>query len=108
MRGLDYPANFVLYTNRSKNTSIPKPVQHSFFSTIDWEKLKNKKQDPPFKPTVVSDEAFYFDSSFTSKTPKGNKAVIINEILTAGILTAAVAAESVRDPMGTAALGHAA
>ena len=46
---------------------------HCFFSTIDWDKLKAKKQDPPFKPTVVSDEAFHFDSSFTSKTPKGKR-----------------------------------
>lgn len=45
--------------------------QHSFFATIEWDKLKQKLQDPPFKPTVVADEAFYFDSSFTSKTPKG-------------------------------------
>ena len=48
---------------------------HCFFSTIDWEKLKAKKQDPPFKPTVVSDEAFHFDSTFTSKTPKGNNTI---------------------------------
>lgn len=48
---------------------------HCFFSTIDWEKLKAKKQDPPFKPTVVSDEAFHFDSTFTSKTPKDSPGV---------------------------------
>ncbi len=46
-------------------------LNHSFFATINWEQLRQKKQDPPFKPPVVSDEAFYFDTSFTSKTPKG-------------------------------------
>jgi len=49
--------------------------QHSFFTTIEWDKLKQKLQDPPFKPTVVSDEAFYFDSTFTSKTPKDSPGV---------------------------------
>ena len=58
--------------NISGPNGIDDLFQHSFFCTIDWAKLKDKLQDPPFKPTVVSDEAFYFDSSFTSKTPKGN------------------------------------
>jgi len=49
--------------------------QHAFFTTIDWDKLKQKLQDPPFKPTVVNDEAFYFDPSFTSKTPKDSPGV---------------------------------
>ncbi len=44
---------------------------HSFFSNINWEDLMAKRISPPFKPTVASDEAFYFDSAFTSKTPKG-------------------------------------
>ncbi len=47
--------------------------KHAFFATIDWDKLRQKMIDPPFKPTVVSDEAFYFDSTFTSKTPKGKQ-----------------------------------
>ena len=46
---------------------------HSFFVTIEWDDLSNKKLDPPFKPTIVPDETFHFDSSFTSKTPKGKK-----------------------------------
>merc|ERR1719369_1667263 len=49
--------------------------QHSFFATVDWDKLKQKLQDPPFKPTVVSDEAFYFDATFTSKTPKDSPGI---------------------------------
>lgn len=45
---------------------------HSFFATIDWEKLFNKEIQPPFKPAVSrADDAFYFDSEFTSKTPRG-------------------------------------
>jgi hypothetical protein len=46
--------------------------RHPFFSSIDWSALLAKKITPPFKPTVVSDEAFHFDSIYTSKTPKGN------------------------------------
>lgn len=45
---------------------------HSFFATIDWEKLYKKEIQPPFKPAVSrADDAFYFDSEFTSKTPRG-------------------------------------
>ena len=50
-------------------------MSHSFFSTIDWNRLKVKGIDPPFKPAVVSDEAFYFDPTFTSKTPKDSPGV---------------------------------
>ena len=46
--------------------------QHPFFATINWDDLIQKKVDPPFKPTIVPDETFHFDSTFTSKTPKGN------------------------------------
>ena len=45
--------------------------QHPFFATINWDDLIQKKVDPPFKPTIVPDETFHFDSTFTSKTPKG-------------------------------------
>ena len=44
-----------------------------FFSTIDFDKLYKKILNPPFKPAVVqTDDAFYFDQEFTSRTPKGN------------------------------------
>jgi len=49
--------------------------EHAFFTNIEWDKLRQKLIEPPFKPTVVSDEAFYFDSSFTSKTPKDSPGV---------------------------------
>lgn len=47
---------------------------HSFFATIDWDKLMRKEIQPPFKPAVSrADDAFYFDKEFTSKTPKGKR-----------------------------------
>lgn len=46
--------------------------QHCFFQTIDWPALSKKNVIPPFKPAVSrADDAFYFDSEFTSRTPKG-------------------------------------
>lgn len=46
---------------------------HPFFATIDWNALYKKEIKPPFKPAVSQeDDAFYFDSEFTCKTPKGN------------------------------------
>ena len=43
-----------------------------FFSTIDFDKLMKRTIHPPFKPAVVqTDDAFYFDTEFTSRTPNG-------------------------------------
>jgi p90 ribosomal S6 kinase len=44
---------------------------HPFFEKIDWIKLYKKELSPPFQPTVHSDETYYFDREFTSRTPKG-------------------------------------
>lgn len=45
---------------------------HPFFSTINWEKLYARQIMPPFKPVVNRvDDAFYFDTEFTSRTPRG-------------------------------------
>ena len=45
---------------------------HDFFSTINWKKLVAREVQPPFKPVVNRvDDAFYFDTEFTSRTPKG-------------------------------------
>jgi p90 ribosomal S6 kinase len=48
--------------------------RHAFFATINWDKLFKRQVAPPFKPAVSRvDEAFYFDTEFTSRTPKGEQ-----------------------------------
>lgn len=50
--------------------------KHPFFATIEWEKLLRKEVQPPFKPACSrADDAFYFDSEFTSRTPKDSPGV---------------------------------
>uniref|UniRef100_A0A8C1Y123 Ribosomal protein S6 kinase n=1 Tax=Cyprinus carpio TaxID=7962 RepID=A0A8C1Y123_CYPCA len=50
--------------------------RHSFFITIDWNKLFRREINPPFKPAVARpDDTFYFDSEFTSRTPKDSPGV---------------------------------
>ncbi|XP_071766315.1 ribosomal protein S6 kinase alpha-1 isoform X2 [Centroberyx gerrardi] len=50
--------------------------RHCFFSTIDWNKLFRREIKPPFKPAVARpDDTFYFDSEFTSRTPKDSPGV---------------------------------
>uniref|UniRef100_A0A1B6EJE7 Ribosomal protein S6 kinase n=2 Tax=Cuerna arida TaxID=1464854 RepID=A0A1B6EJE7_9HEMI len=50
--------------------------KHPFFATIDWDKLLRKEIQPPFKPAVSrADDAFYFDSEFTSKSPKDSPGI---------------------------------
>ncbi|XP_059374976.1 ribosomal protein S6 kinase alpha-1-like isoform X2 [Carassius carassius] len=50
--------------------------RHSFFITIDWNKLFRREIKPPFKPAVARpDDTFYFDSEFTSRTPKDSPGV---------------------------------
>ncbi|XP_060071671.1 ribosomal protein S6 kinase 2 alpha-like [Ylistrum balloti] len=47
-----------------------------FFSTIDFDRLMTRKINPPFKPAVVqTDDAFYFDTEFTSRTPKDSPGI---------------------------------
>lgn len=42
--------------------------QHAFFASIDFQKLFDKKIEPPFKPDVVDDlDVRYFDNEFTSE-----------------------------------------
>ncbi|XP_060572640.1 ribosomal protein S6 kinase alpha-1-like isoform X2 [Ruditapes philippinarum] len=60
----------------SSNSGIEELKRHAFFSTIDWEKLMRREVNPPFKPAVVqTDDAFYFDPEFTSKTPKDSPGI---------------------------------
>uniref|UniRef100_A0A3B4BRC4 Ribosomal protein S6 kinase n=1 Tax=Pygocentrus nattereri TaxID=42514 RepID=A0A3B4BRC4_PYGNA len=50
--------------------------RHTFFSTIDWNKLFRREIKPPFRPAVARpDDTFYFDSEFTSRTPKDSPGV---------------------------------
>ncbi|XP_048104764.1 ribosomal protein S6 kinase alpha-1 isoform X1 [Alosa alosa] len=50
--------------------------RHNFFSTIDWNKLFRREIKPPFRPAVARpDDTFYFDSEFTSRTPKDSPGV---------------------------------
>uniref|UniRef100_A0A8C6XDU6 Ribosomal protein S6 kinase n=1 Tax=Naja naja TaxID=35670 RepID=A0A8C6XDU6_NAJNA len=50
--------------------------RHSFYSTIDWNKLFRREIKPPFKPAVGRpDDTFYFDKEFTSRTPKDSPGV---------------------------------
>lgn len=44
--------------------------RHEFFATIDWHNLERKLVRPPFIPAVSRDDAFYFDSEYTSKSPR--------------------------------------
>ena len=40
------------------------------------QKLFRKEMKPPFRPAVARpDDTFYFDSEFTSRTPKGQTSV---------------------------------
>ncbi|XP_046849442.1 ribosomal protein S6 kinase 2 beta-like isoform X2 [Xenia sp. Carnegie-2017] len=50
--------------------------KHAFFASINWGKLVKKQCKPPFKPAVKrTDDAYYFDKEFTSKTPKDSPAI---------------------------------
>ena len=41
--------------------------RHSFFSCINWDELFERKITPPFKPTIVPDLTFNFESTFTTR-----------------------------------------
>ncbi|XP_051748802.1 ribosomal protein S6 kinase alpha-1 [Ctenopharyngodon idella] len=50
--------------------------RHSFFSTIDWNKLFRKEVPPPFKPAIQRpDDTIYFDTEFTAKTPRDSPGI---------------------------------
>lgn len=50
--------------------------KHEFFASIDWDGLYKKEVIPPFRPAVSrADDAFYFDSEFTCRTPRDSPGV---------------------------------
>lgn len=56
---------------------------HSFFSTIEWSKLIDKRLEPPFRPQVSSDsDTCYFEKEFTGEnvqlTPPGEESPLSN------------------------------
>jgi ribosomal protein S6 kinase alpha-1/2/3/6 len=60
----------------SGTTGVEELKAHQFFATINWEKLLKRQVVPPFKPVASRvDDAFYFDTQFTSKTPRGTNIV---------------------------------
>ncbi|XP_031825479.1 ribosomal protein S6 kinase 2 beta isoform X1 [Nomia melanderi] len=62
--------------NRLGSGGVEEIKNHVFFATIDWEALYKKEIKPPFKPAVSQDDdAFYFDSEFTCKTPEDSPGV---------------------------------
>ncbi|XP_065082862.1 ribosomal protein S6 kinase 2 beta-like isoform X2 [Ochlerotatus camptorhynchus] len=44
--------------------------KHEFFTNVDWDAFERKEVRPPFIPAVSRDDAFYFDSEYTNKSPK--------------------------------------
>lgn len=44
--------------------------RHEFFANVDWDAFERKEVRPPFIPAVSRDDAFYFDSEYTNKSPK--------------------------------------
>ncbi|KAE9412092.1 hypothetical protein Angca_010182, partial [Angiostrongylus cantonensis] len=45
--------------------------RHSFFTSINFDRLLRKEIAPPFKPAVTTiDSTLYFDPEFTKRTPK--------------------------------------
>ncbi|XP_066598928.1 ribosomal protein S6 kinase 2 beta [Prorops nasuta] len=62
--------------NRLGSGGVKEIKNHIFFNNIDWIALYNKQIRPPFKPAVSQeDDAFYFDSEFTCKTPRDSPGV---------------------------------
>ncbi|KAK2918488.1 hypothetical protein Q8A73_002859 [Channa argus] len=44
-------------------------MRHSFFGTVDWQDVYDKKMVPPFQPQVSSEtDTRYFDEEFTAQT----------------------------------------
>uniref|UniRef100_H2Y4U6 non-specific serine/threonine protein kinase n=1 Tax=Ciona savignyi TaxID=51511 RepID=H2Y4U6_CIOSA len=60
----------------SGSDGVEEIKRHPFFNGIDWNRLLRKDIDPPFKPSVTrAEDAAYFDSEFTSRTPRDSPGV---------------------------------
>jgi len=60
----------------SGSDKVEEIKRHPFFSGIDWNRLLRKDIDPPFKPAATrAEDATYFDSEFTSRTPRDSPGV---------------------------------
>eukprot|EP00794_Sanderia_malayensis_P000599 gene598-1260_t len=58
------------------NRGLEEMKDQPFFQNIDFEKLYRKELTPPFQPAVTkSDDTYYFDKEYTSRTPKDSPAV---------------------------------
>ncbi|XP_064404660.1 ribosomal protein S6 kinase alpha-3-like isoform X2 [Halichondria panicea] len=52
---------------------------HLYFKSINWDRLYQRKVVPPFKPACGrADDAFYFDTEFTSRTPRDSPGVPVS------------------------------
>lgn len=68
-------------------TGIEEVKAHCFFDSVDWVKLFSRQIPPPFKPAVTTaDDAYYFDTEFTSKTPRGETTLIFRVLTVVGSL----------------------
>lgn len=51
-------------------TDAQEIMSHAFFRNINWDDIRDKKVEPPFKPQIKSaTDTSNFDSEFTSVTP---------------------------------------
>ncbi|KAL7673192.1 hypothetical protein ACOME3_008060 [Neoechinorhynchus agilis] len=51
-------------------TGTEEVKQHSFFETVDWQKVQNREVEPPYRPEVKGeDDASQFDAEFTNELP---------------------------------------
>lgn len=58
------------------NRGLDEIKEQLFFRSIDFDKLSRKEINPPFQPAVTkSDDTYYFDKEYTSRTPKDSPAV---------------------------------
>lgn len=56
---------------RCSDSCCPRPINWLCHYNFSLQKLYNRQVNPPFKPACSRDDAFYFDTEFTSRTPRG-------------------------------------